>query len=83
MSSLDMKFALLFLQTAYNLLQQEVSLIVFLMIVKSGVGSGMILHLWHVNPNLVLRGFIDSQNNDADSIVRIVDICQELKVVLL
>lgn len=78
-----MKFALLFLQTAYNLLQQEVSLIVFLMIVKSGVGSGMILHLWHVNPNLVLRGFVDSQNNDADSIVRIVDICQELKVVLL
>ena len=83
MSFLDMKFALLFLQTAYNLLQQEVSLIVFLMIVKSGVGSGMILHLWHVNPNLVLRGFVDSQNNDADSIIRIVDICQELKVVLL
>lgn len=83
MSSLDMKFALLFLQTAYNLLQQEVSLIVFPMILKSAVGSGMILHLWHVNPNLVLRGFVDSQNNDADSIVRIVDICQELKVVLL
>ncbi|RZC20257.1 CCR4-NOT transcription complex subunit 1 isoform D [Glycine soja] len=68
------------INTAYNLLQQEVSLIVFLMIVKSGVGSGMILHLWHVNPNLVLRGFVDSQNNDADSIVRIVDICQELKI---
>ena len=81
MSFLDMKFALLFLQTAYNLLQQEVSLIVFPMILKSAVGSGMILHLWHVNPNLVLRGFIDSQNNDADSIVRIVEICQELKVV--
>ncbi|KAL5134617.1 CCR4-NOT transcription complex subunit 1 [Glycine soja] len=68
------------INTAYNLLQQEVSLIVFLMIVKSGVGSGMILHLWHVNPNMVLRGFVDSQNNDADSIVRIVDICQELKI---
>ncbi|KAL9303652.1 hypothetical protein ACSQ67_020915 [Phaseolus vulgaris] len=68
------------INTAYNLLQQEVSLIVFPMIVKSAVGSGMILHLWHVNPNLVFRGIIDSQNHDSDSIIRIVDICQELKI---
>lgn len=74
---------LLSLQTAYNLLQREVSLIVFPMILKSDGSSGMIPHLWHVNPNLVLRGFIDSQNNDADNTVRIVDVCQELKVVLL
>jgi CCR4-NOT transcription complex subunit 1 len=53
------------------------------MIVKSDVGSGMILHLWHINPNLVLQGFMDSQNRDVDSIMRIVDICQELKVVLI
>ncbi|KAK7350377.1 hypothetical protein VNO77_08930 [Canavalia gladiata] len=68
------------INTAYNLLQREVSLIVFPMIVKSAVGSGMILHLWHVNPNLVLRGIMDTQNNDADSVIRIVDICQELKI---
>ncbi|KAL2319967.1 hypothetical protein Fmac_028936 [Flemingia macrophylla] len=67
-------------ETAYNLLQREVSLIVFPMIVKGDVGSGMILHLWHVNPSLVLRGFIDSQNNDADSSIRIVEVCQELKI---
>ncbi|GAU24430.1 hypothetical protein TSUD_391390 [Trifolium subterraneum] len=66
--------------TTYNLFQREVSLIVFPMIVKSDVGSGMILHLWHINPNLVLRGFMDSQNHDVDSIMRIVDICQELKI---
>ncbi|KAL5134610.1 CCR4-NOT transcription complex subunit 1 [Glycine soja] len=68
------------INTAYNLLQREVSLIVFPMIVKSPAGSGIILQLWHVNPNLVLRGLMDSQNNDADSIIRIVDICQELKI---
>ncbi|KAJ1439436.1 CCR4-NOT transcription complex subunit 1, TTP binding domain, partial [Sesbania bispinosa] len=68
------------INTTYNLLQREVSLIVFPMIVKSSVGSGMILHLWHVNPNLVLRGFMDSLNSDVDSITRIVDICQELKI---
>lgn len=71
------------LQTPYNLLQHEVSSIVFPVILKSAVASGMILHLWHVNPNLVLRGIIDSQNNDVDSITRILDICQELKVGLL
>jgi CCR4-NOT transcription complex subunit 1 len=74
---------LLYLQTAYNLFQREVSMIVFPMIVKSAVGSGIILHLWHVNPNLVMRGFVDCLNNDADGISRIVDICQELKVVLM
>ncbi|XP_061369489.1 uncharacterized protein LOC133312337 [Gastrolobium bilobum] len=68
------------INTAYNLFQHEVCLIAFPMIVKSAVGNGMILHLWHVNPNLVLRGFIYSQNNDVDSITRIVDICQELKI---
>ncbi|XP_039684486.1 CCR4-NOT transcription complex subunit 1 isoform X2 [Medicago truncatula] len=66
--------------TTYNLFQREVSMIVFPMIVKSDAGSGMILHLWHINPNLVLRGFMDSQNIDVDSIAKIVDICQELKI---
>ncbi|KAF7825292.1 CCR4-NOT transcription complex subunit 1 isoform X1 [Senna tora] len=68
------------INTAYNLLQHEVSLIVFPMILKSSIGSGMILHLWHVNPNLVLRGILDCQTNDVDSITRILDICQELKI---
>ncbi|KAK4267898.1 hypothetical protein QN277_024622 [Acacia crassicarpa] len=68
------------INTTYNLLQHEVSLIVFPMMLKNVVGSGMILHLWHVNPNLVLRGIIDSQNNDIESATRIVDICQELKI---
>ncbi|XP_028804636.1 CCR4-NOT transcription complex subunit 1 isoform X2 [Neltuma alba] len=68
------------INTTYNLLQHEVSLIVFPMILKNAVGSGMILHLWHVNANLVLRGIIDSQNNDTESTARIVDNCQELKI---
>ncbi|KAK7277081.1 hypothetical protein RIF29_18231 [Crotalaria pallida] len=68
------------INTAYSLFQHEVCLIVFPIIVKSAAGSGMILHLWHVNPNLVLRGVMDIQNNDIDSITRIVDICQELKI---
>ncbi|KAI4354776.1 hypothetical protein L6164_003615 [Bauhinia variegata] len=68
--------------TVYNLLQHEVSLIAFPMIVKGAVGSGVIGYLWNVNPNLVLRGVIDSQNNDLDCITRILDIFQELKILL-
>lgn len=68
------------MQTAYNLLQYEVSLTIFPIIVKHTMGSGMILHLWHINPNLVLRGFVDSLNYDPDSMTRILDVCQELKV---
>ncbi|KAL5862252.1 hypothetical protein ACOSQ3_003532 [Xanthoceras sorbifolium] len=68
------------INTAYNLIQYEVSFTVFPMIIKSTMGSGMILHLWHVNPNLVLRGFVDAHNLEPESMVRILDICQELKI---
>lgn len=70
------------LQTAYNLLQYEVSFTVFPMIVKNSMGSGMINHLWHINISLVLRGFVDAHNSDPDSMARILDICEELKVSL-
>ncbi|KAM2315112.1 hypothetical protein ACFX1S_028052 [Malus domestica] len=66
--------------TLYNLLQYEVSYTVFPMMVKNATGSGIINHLWHINTSLVLRGFMDSHNCDPDSIARILDICQELKI---
>ncbi|XP_054784760.1 uncharacterized protein LOC129291440 isoform X2 [Prosopis cineraria] len=68
------------INTAYNLLQHEVSLIVFPIMLRNVVGGGMILHLWDVNHNLVLRAIIDSQNKDVESTTRIADICQELKI---
>ncbi|XP_050387579.1 uncharacterized protein LOC126803899 isoform X2 [Argentina anserina] len=68
------------INTPYNLLQYEVSFIVFPMVVKNVMANGMIVHLWHTNPSLVLRGFVDTYNSDPDSMNRIVDICQELKI---
>ncbi|XP_004306964.1 PREDICTED: CCR4-NOT transcription complex subunit 1-like [Fragaria vesca subsp. vesca] len=68
------------INTPYNLLQYEVSFIVFPMIVKNVMGNGMIVHLWHTNPSLVLRGFMDTYNSDPESMTRILDICQELKI---
>lgn len=66
--------------TAYNLLQCEVCSIVFPLIVGNTVGSGMILHLWRVNQKLVLRGFIDMIKTNQGNMLRILDICQELKI---
>ncbi|KAA8515904.1 hypothetical protein F0562_019083 [Nyssa sinensis] len=68
------------INTAYNLLQYEVSSTVFPMVVKNTTGTGTILHLWHVNPNLLLRGFVDAYSIDPDSMSRVLDICQELKI---
>lgn len=64
----------------YHLLQSEISLAVFPMIMKNIGGVGMILYLWHVNPILVLRGFVDAASLDPDCMTRILDICEELKV---
>ncbi|XP_015889443.2 uncharacterized protein LOC107424219 isoform X1 [Ziziphus jujuba] len=68
------------INTAYNLLQYEVSITAFPKIVNSAMANSMIHHLWHVNTNLVLRGFIDAQLSDPDNLTRILDICQELKI---
>lgn len=70
------------MQTAYNLLQHEVSATVFPAILKSAIASVVIPHLWHVNTNLVLRGLVDAHKSDLDSNTKILDICQELKVSL-
>lgn len=72
--------ALISLQTAYNLLQYEVSSMVFPIILKDSAKNNIIYHLWRVNPNLVLRGFMDECTADLNSLLRVVDICQELKV---
>ncbi|KAI8024154.1 CCR4-NOT transcription complex subunit 1 [Camellia lanceoleosa] len=70
------------INTAYNFLQYEVSSIVFAKILKNSTGSGMVLHLWHVNPNLLVQSFLDAHNIDPDDISRVLDICQELKILL-
>ncbi|KAJ0962000.1 hypothetical protein J5N97_029828 [Dioscorea zingiberensis] len=68
------------INTAYNLLQHEVSSTVFPIILKDSVKSHIIYHLWHINPNLVMRGFMDACNADPNSLLNVVDICQELKL---
>ncbi|XP_008796100.2 CCR4-NOT transcription complex subunit 1-like isoform X2 [Phoenix dactylifera] len=67
--------------TAYNLLQYEVSSTVLPVILKDSTKNGIIHHLWCVNPNLVLRGFVDA-HTDPSNLLRILDICLELKILL-
>ncbi|KAG6432328.1 hypothetical protein SASPL_103904 [Salvia splendens] len=65
--------------TAYNLIQNEVASAVLPMALKKASASGLLYTLWHVNRNLLLRGLIDSVNLDPDSVNRIFDACQEIK----
>ncbi|KAG1360952.1 hypothetical protein COCNU_09G004150 [Cocos nucifera] len=66
-------------ETAYNLHQYEVSFTIFPVILKDSTKIGAIHHLWCVNPNLVLRGFVNT-HIDPNNLLRILDICQELKI---
>ncbi|XP_073064928.1 uncharacterized protein [Primulina eburnea] len=66
--------------TAYNLIQHEVSSAVLPLVLKNVSGNSLILHLWHEHPNMLLRGFIDAMNIDPDNYSRILDACQELKI---
>lgn len=67
-------------QTAYNLLQYEVYSSVFPELLNSSTGASVILHLWHVNPSLLLRGFIDAFSMDSSNMIKVLELCHELKV---
>lgn len=74
-------FGMAHVNTPYNLLQHEVSLAVLPVILKDPSVGGVLLHLWHVNPPFLLRALSDALNMDADNINRVLDLCQELKIV--
>ncbi|KAJ0736881.1 putative CCR4-Not complex component, Not1, MIF4G-like domain superfamily [Helianthus annuus] len=74
-------FGMAHVNTSYNFLQLEVSLAVVPVILKDASASGILLHLWHVNPTFLLRALSDALNTDSDNITRVLDLCQELKIV--
>ncbi|XP_043707916.1 CCR4-NOT transcription complex subunit 1-like isoform X5 [Telopea speciosissima] len=69
------------INTAFNLLQYEVSSTVLPKIIGNAIKNGVFLHLWHVNPNLLVRGFTDVHFGDQESMTRILGSCLELKIV--
>ncbi|XP_019188947.1 PREDICTED: CCR4-NOT transcription complex subunit 1-like [Ipomoea nil] len=68
------------INTAYNLLQHEISSIVFPTMLKSTLGTRVILYLWNVNPSILLRGVMDAMEDDPNNINKVLDSCQELKI---
>ncbi|KAL0429074.1 UNVERIFIED_CONTAM: CCR4-NOT transcription complex subunit, partial [Sesamum radiatum] len=66
--------------TAYNLIQNEVASALIPMALKNASGNSLILNLWHVSRSMLLRGLIDAVHLDQDNISRILDVCQELKI---
>ncbi|KAI3711268.1 hypothetical protein L2E82_41237 [Cichorium intybus] len=74
-------FGMAHVNTPYNVLQHEVSLAVLPLILKDPSVGGILLHLWHVNPTYLLRALSDALNIDQDNIHRVLDLCQELKII--
>ncbi|KAI3681521.1 hypothetical protein L6452_36320 [Arctium lappa] len=74
-------FGMAHVNTPYNLIQHEVSSVVLPVILKDASLGGILLHLWNVNPPFLLRALNDALNLDADNTNRVLDLCQELKIV--
>ncbi|XP_020519676.1 CCR4-NOT transcription complex subunit 1 isoform X1 [Amborella trichopoda] len=68
------------INTTYNLLQYELFSCVFPTMIGSDQNSVSIHYLWHLNPSLTLRGFMDVHRRDPNMIPRILGICQEMKI---
>ncbi|OEL27045.1 CCR4-NOT transcription complex subunit 1 [Dichanthelium oligosanthes] len=67
------------INTVYNLLQYEVLSCVFPAVLKDTTKGNLLNYLWHANPYLTLRGFVDA-HCDPDCLLRIVDVCHDLKI---
>lgn len=67
------------ISTTYSFLQSEVCSVLFPAILKDPMKTSLIHYLWRANPNLVLQRFLDVYT-DPDFLLRILDICQELKI---
>ncbi|CAI9292306.1 unnamed protein product [Lactuca saligna] len=74
-------FGMAHVNTPYNVLQNEVSLAVLPVILKDPSVGGILLHLWHVNRPFFLRALSDALNMDQDNIHRVLDLCQEIKII--
>ncbi|KAJ1296292.1 hypothetical protein BS78_01G288700 [Paspalum vaginatum] len=67
------------INTTYNLIQHEVLACVFPAMVKNTMHSSLMNYLWHINPYLTLRGFVDA-HSDISCLLRTVEICEDLKI---
>ncbi|KQJ97773.1 hypothetical protein BRADI_3g33190v3 [Brachypodium distachyon] len=67
------------INTAYNLIQYEVLSFVFPAILKDTKHNSLVNYLWHLNPSLTIRGFVDA-HSDIVCLLRTVEICQDLKI---
>ncbi|KAL0866576.1 hypothetical protein Bca101_045694 [Brassica carinata] len=68
------------IKTAYNLIQREVVSVILPVLITNSQDSGFLLNLWHQNTELVVWGILNAQNLKSDGILKIIEICHELKI---
>ncbi|EPS67619.1 hypothetical protein M569_07155, partial [Genlisea aurea] len=66
--------------TSYNLIRNEVAAAVLPQALKNTTGNRLIFNLWHANSEMLLRGVIEAMNLNPEIIYKILDACQELKI---
>ncbi|CAA0842704.1 transcription regulators [Striga hermonthica] len=66
--------------TAYNLIQNEVASAVLPMALRNASGRGLIFNIWHAKPDMLLRGLIEAMSLDSENVYLILDVCQEFKI---
>ncbi|XP_034575639.1 uncharacterized protein [Setaria viridis] len=67
------------INTTYNLIQHEVLSHVFPSMLKNTMHSRLMNYMWHINPYLTLRGFVDA-HSDINCLLRTVEICEDIKI---
>lgn len=70
------------MQTACNIIQREVVSDLLPLMIKNTQDIGFVLNLWQLNREFVIWGLLDAQNLGPDSMLRIIDIFHELKVIV-
>ncbi|KAF8048219.1 hypothetical protein N665_2608s0005 [Sinapis alba] len=68
------------IKTACNIIQREVVSDLLPLMKKNTQDIGFVLNLWQLNRELVIWGLLDAQNLGPDSMLRIIDIFHELKI---
>ncbi|CAF1714938.1 unnamed protein product [Brassica napus] len=68
------------IETACNIIQREVVSDLLPLMIKNTQDIGFVLNLWQLNREFVIWGLLDAQNLGPDSMLRIIDIFHELKI---
>lgn len=70
-------------QTEWNIIQAEMLPLLLPSYLASNATSSVVQELWLLNADLIMRTLVEMHAADPSTISRILDVCHELKVIIL